>query len=85
MLLRAPGAHAQFSTTFFLGGLFMIIINPSKIHTLAILISGVSSLFLVPMVPKVSVSPVTNPRRTALPNSGTVQSTHNCTLALPKL
>ena len=66
-------------------GLTTIIINPSNIHTLAILDSGATSHVLVTMAQKSSVSPANNPLRVALPNGDTVQSTHTCTLALPRL
>ena len=37
MLLRTSGAHEQFLSSMFLGGLSTININPSNIHTWAIL------------------------------------------------
>ena len=85
MLLRTPGVHEQFASSEFLGGLSTININPSNIHTWAILDSGATGHFLVTMAPKSSVSPENNPIRVALPTGDTVQSTHTCTLALPQL
>ena len=85
MLLRTPGAHEQFKSSEFLGGLATININPSNIHTWAILDSGATSHFLVTMAPKSSVSTANNPLCVALPNGDIVQSTHTCTLALPQL
>ena len=52
MLLRTPGAHEQFKSSEFLGGLATININPSNIHTWAILDSGATIHFLVTMAPK---------------------------------
>ena len=85
MLLHTPGAHEQFVSSEFLGGLSTININPSNIHTWAILDSGATSHFLVTMAPKSSVSPADNPLRVSLPNGDAVQSTHTCTLLLPQL
>ena len=61
MLLRTPGSHGKFSSSEFLGGLATININPSNIHTWAILDSSATSHFLVTMVPKSSVSTANNP------------------------
>ena len=73
MLLRTPGAHEQFSSSMFLGGLSKININPSNIHTWAMLDSGTTSHFLVTMAPKSSVSPTNDPLRVSLPNGDQVQ------------
>ena len=85
MILPTPGAHEQFVSSMFLGGLSTINIKPSNIHTWAILYSGATSHFLVTMTPKSSASPAANSLRVSLPNGDTVQSTHTCTLALPQL
>ena len=85
MLLRTPGAHEQFSSSKFVCGLSTININPSNIHTWAILDSGATSHCLVTMAPKSSVSPINDPLHVSLPNGDQVQSTHTYTLALPQL
>ena len=65
VLLRTTGAHEYIGSGMTLS---TININPSNIHTWAILDSKATSHFLVTVAPKSSVSPTNDPLRVSLPN-----------------